>query len=260
MMQKHYVIGDVHGEYQTLLALVAKLPKDAKLIFVGDLVDKGLQSKEVIAFIRKNNYQSVKGNHESSIVEIGKLIMRYFNNEVSYADIMEKWTDNRLGTFLSYGMVEKLENGDLKFIHNKKDIKEFLDDSEWMENLPIYLELDAKHPSAKQVVVSHSNISKIWSLRHDRKQRDFFEYEAQWTRDTETVEDTDIFNIYGHTPQKHKTTIKKDYACIDRGCCYPTRTEYGMLAAYCVESGEVFEVSHVEKDYSTNNIQTRISS
>ncbi len=36
-----YIIGDVHGEYDTLLALVDKLPKDAKLIFVGDLVDRG---------------------------------------------------------------------------------------------------------------------------------------------------------------------------------------------------------------------------
>ena len=44
-MQKHYIIGDVHGEYQTLLALVEKLPKDAKLIFVGDLIDRGLQSR-----------------------------------------------------------------------------------------------------------------------------------------------------------------------------------------------------------------------
>jgi len=31
-MSKHYVIGDIHGEYQTLLALVAKLPKEANLI------------------------------------------------------------------------------------------------------------------------------------------------------------------------------------------------------------------------------------
>jgi len=46
-MQKHYIIGDVHGEYQTLLALVAKLPKDTKFIFVGDLIDRGLQSREI---------------------------------------------------------------------------------------------------------------------------------------------------------------------------------------------------------------------
>jgi len=44
-MPKHYIIGDVHGEYQTFLALVEKLPKDAKLVFAGDLIDRGSQSK-----------------------------------------------------------------------------------------------------------------------------------------------------------------------------------------------------------------------
>jgi len=62
--EKHYIIGDIHGEYQTLLALVAKLPKDAKLIFVGDLIDRGLQSRELVEYIRKNNHQVVRGNHE----------------------------------------------------------------------------------------------------------------------------------------------------------------------------------------------------
>jgi len=40
-MPTHYIIGDIHGEYQVLLKLIEKLPKDAKLIFVGDLIDKG---------------------------------------------------------------------------------------------------------------------------------------------------------------------------------------------------------------------------
>jgi serine/threonine protein phosphatase 1 len=41
---QHYVIGDVHGEYDALMRLVSKLPKDAKLIFIGDLVDIGSRS------------------------------------------------------------------------------------------------------------------------------------------------------------------------------------------------------------------------
>ncbi|MDY0264258.1 MAG: metallophosphoesterase [Sulfurospirillum cavolei] len=42
----HYVIGDVHGHFDTLKALVAKLPTEATLVFVGDLVDRGRQSSE----------------------------------------------------------------------------------------------------------------------------------------------------------------------------------------------------------------------
>ena len=35
------IIGDVHGCFDTLIALIAKLPTDAKIIFVGDLIDRG---------------------------------------------------------------------------------------------------------------------------------------------------------------------------------------------------------------------------
>jgi len=251
-MPNHYIIGDVHGEYKTLLALVKKIPKDAKLIFVGDLVDKGLQSKEVIAFIRKNNYLSVKGNHESSVIEVGKRVIAYLNNEGSYAEIMKIWTKNRLGTFLSYGLVEQMEDGYLRFINDEVAIEKFLDDSNWMENLPYYLELDSKHSSGKQVVVSHSNISKVWHMRDDMSQKEFFEYSVQWTRDKEILAGTGIFNIYGHTPQKYLLTIEKDYVCVDTGCCYE-REEYGKLTAYCVETDDVFVEKKVEDDYNHHN-------
>jgi hypothetical protein len=38
--QMTYIIGDVHGEFDSLRILADKFPKDSKLIFVGDLVDR----------------------------------------------------------------------------------------------------------------------------------------------------------------------------------------------------------------------------
>ena len=58
-MKKHYIIGDVHGEYTTLLALLEKIPKDSEIIFVGDLIDRGFRSREVVALVRKRGYQVV---------------------------------------------------------------------------------------------------------------------------------------------------------------------------------------------------------
>lgn len=55
-----FVIGNVHGCYHTLLNLIQKLPSDAKLIFVGDLCDKGNYSEDVIEFIIQNNYPSIR--------------------------------------------------------------------------------------------------------------------------------------------------------------------------------------------------------
>ncbi len=50
----HYIIGDVHGEYDMLMRLVSKIPCEAKLIFVGDFVDRGSRSVEVIRFVNVN--------------------------------------------------------------------------------------------------------------------------------------------------------------------------------------------------------------
>ena len=58
------IIGDVHGCYKTLIALIEKLPKDRNITFVGDLIDRGPGSKDVVEFVRKNNYRCVRGNHE----------------------------------------------------------------------------------------------------------------------------------------------------------------------------------------------------
>ncbi|MCF6206614.1 MAG: metallophosphoesterase, partial [Sulfurovum sp.] len=59
-----YIIGDVHGCFYTLQKLIAKLPKEANLIFVGDLVDKGNFSKETVEFVMQNGYPCILGNHE----------------------------------------------------------------------------------------------------------------------------------------------------------------------------------------------------
>lgn len=64
------VIGDVHGCYEELMELIDALGffegKVDKLIFVGDLIDKGPDSKKVIEWAKvwKNSCHFVMGNHE----------------------------------------------------------------------------------------------------------------------------------------------------------------------------------------------------
>lgn len=59
------VIGDVHGCYDELLALLdkVKVTKDDRVVFVGDLVDRGPKPVEVVNFVRVNKYECVIGNH-----------------------------------------------------------------------------------------------------------------------------------------------------------------------------------------------------
>jgi len=67
---RHLIIGDVHGMAVELRALVAELAlrSDDVLIFVGDLVDKGPESAEVVRIVRelaeRFEVVLVEGNHE----------------------------------------------------------------------------------------------------------------------------------------------------------------------------------------------------
>lgn len=70
-----YIIGDVHGCYKTLLALIKQLPKNAHICFVGDLINKGENSSDVLDFIIENNYDCVLGNHELFMIEDLPLIL-----------------------------------------------------------------------------------------------------------------------------------------------------------------------------------------
>ncbi len=73
---KRYVIGDVHGCYDELCELFEKIEKhhggyDYKLIFVGDYVDRGPKSKEVVEFImkmQKRGHVALMGNHEDMLL------------------------------------------------------------------------------------------------------------------------------------------------------------------------------------------------
>lgn len=74
------VIGDVHGEYDALLKLINCLGYDLqgnhknnnKLVFVGDLVDRGPDSVSVVKLVKSlvdnGNAQCILGNHELDIL------------------------------------------------------------------------------------------------------------------------------------------------------------------------------------------------
>jgi len=243
-MSKHYIIGDVHGEYTTLLALAEKLPKDAKLVFVGDLVDRGEHSKEVIAYIRDNGHRTVMGNHEALFCKYALEFLSYLDGKIEYKEIDQRWNrSGRFETFLSYGLVEVSKEGKFTLLNDGQKNEALRKDIEWMKRQPIYLELDTTHASGKPVVVSHSNISKVWNIRKDKEKRLEFFQTTLWTREHELDDEVQIFNVFGHTPQGFEPKITEHYACVDTGCCYSFRESdhcHGRLSAYCVESGEVF--------------------
>jgi serine/threonine protein phosphatase 1 len=76
-MSRLFAISDIHGCYKTFYDLVVNrinLTRADKLVLLGDYIDRGPSSKEVIDFIidlRKNDFNVVPlaGNHEQMLVD-----------------------------------------------------------------------------------------------------------------------------------------------------------------------------------------------
>ena len=82
--QRRLIVGDVHGQYEGLMHLLrlVSLTQHDQLYFLGDLIDRGPDSKGVLAFVRQQGYPVVLGNHESLLLEAldGKGVVQWLQN------------------------------------------------------------------------------------------------------------------------------------------------------------------------------------
>lgn len=231
-----YVIGDVHGEFDCLRRLVEKLPKESKLIFVGDLVDRGRKSKEVVEFVKNNNFLCVLGNHEKMMIEYVDEFEKTYPN-LPCMIYYHRWIHNGgKQTLLSYKVIEvDKSDGKLVYLEDKEKFQRLLDDVKWLKTLPLFIELEFKK-NDKPIVISHASMADVWYLKDDVKKQETIEEYALWNRKEPKI-DVPIFNIFGHTIQK-EVDLTKHFIDVDTGCCYADKG-YGKLSAYCIETNQI---------------------
>ncbi len=85
-----YVIGDVHGCYRTLQALLEQIewrPMGDRLIFTGDLIN-GPDSLGVLRWARDNDVESVLGNHDIHFLGVINGVRRVRRSD-SFSDLLE---------------------------------------------------------------------------------------------------------------------------------------------------------------------------
>jgi len=226
----HFVIGDLHGMLDPLLRLLKRLPREAAPIFCGDLIDRGPHGAQVVELVRKRGYPCARGNHEESFIAF----FRDFFAGMELEALISKWwvwltLNGGNQTLSSYG-----------FWRDPKDprlLARIRSDLEWMESLPLAIELQASHPSGLPVVVSHSNVTKVWRRRHEDPA--LFKETALRTRDLECDPSAGIFNIFGHTPLPLRR-LGQRCVDVDGGCCYQ-KEGLGRLVAYWVEEDRFIE-------------------
>ena len=93
------VIGDVHECVPELDDLIKKIPKEAALFFIGDLFDKGDNTKGMLDYMSdlcdKRNVWMLKGNHENYVIRrLKKEISSNFEIEKSFMTSVNYFLDN----------------------------------------------------------------------------------------------------------------------------------------------------------------------
>lgn len=181
------VIGDVAGNFKTLMALVEKMPT-GRVLSVGDMVDRGPRSKEVLEWIMKNG-SAVLGNHEHMLID-------YCHGRKFYDK----------GQWLQNGGVATLESFDGKV--PEKIIT-------WLESLPLYEE-------AHDALISHAFVPPTLPLEEACRiayDEHLYPYSILWNRGKPERRKDYAWQIAGHNSQFGAVTfsdVEGSYAvCID---------------------------------------------
>lgn len=207
-------IGDIHGfsrTLETLLDFVA--PENDRLIFLGDYIDRGPNSRQVIEKLIElsdnPNHVFLRGNHDEWLLE------SRFDKE---------WFKSWLG--LGVGGKETLRSYGAASFSPSMLLLIPQEHFDFLESTRLFFETDSH-------IFVHGSIS--WKPPEENSAD-----ELLWpTFDTLNPHPSGKWIICGHTSQPSGLPAVKDYAtCIDTFC-----SGNGWLSALDVESFEVFQAN-----------------
>ncbi len=225
------VIGDIHGCYFTFVELYKKLKNaypEIPIYLVGDLVDRGLNSYQVLNFVESEKIKFTPGNHDFMFVH-------FFKDPASI--FARSWVFNgNEPTLISY----------------EEHTKDLFRHIELIRQMPVYYNL-------KDCFISHAGISNYYSKYLDKEeyQEDplkvllplvesdkFNEVGIMWNRDE--LLNIGKLQVVGHTHQKDVTYIEDSNAVyIDTAACIGNK-----LSAVIIHENEIidtlYEETHLE--------------
>ncbi|MEM9445290.1 MAG: polynucleotide kinase-phosphatase [Verrucomicrobiota bacterium] len=209
------IIGDIHGCFDELMELVVELgyqpngdgiyehKENRKLVFLGDLVDRGPKTPEVVQFVKQ-------------MVEAEKALCVPGNHDIKF---MRKMKGKNVQIIHGLGAtLEQFEAYDKEHEGYSKIAAEFMD------SLVSHYVLDDGN-----LVVAHAGMKEAFQGRGSGKVREFALY-------GETTGETDEFGlpvrynwaaeyrgqamvVYGHTPVPDPEWLNRTI-CIDTGCVF----------------------------------------
>lgn len=212
------IIGDIAGRFDELMILLDKMPEADLILSVGDMVDRGQKSPQVLKwFMETPNAEAVYGNHEDL----------FYNAVLTGKEDYNNWC-----MWIQNGGYETAES------FRDPETGEILVDSEimeWLSKRPMYFQTD-------DLFVSHAPVTSLKHIPEDPHGRDHF---FIWNRCAPS-KPQDKFMIYGHNGQFriHKWGDGSEFAmCVDN-------SHRGKLTGVHWPTREVFEVDYLPRDES----------
>lgn len=213
MTQEIFAIGDVHGCADELEQLLTKLPlKDgAVLIFLGDYVDRGPDSRGVIDLLldleKRHPIITLKGNHESM-----------------FLDFLETPHSKRGGMFIFNGGSSTLASyADASGKYQVLDTH-----VEFLRRLKIFYESDEHffvHAGVPEIPLHQIDPIRQESILLWTRKR-FLESNYRWSK----------IIVHGHTRVK-EVDVRDNRINLDTACAYG-----GKLSALRVGTGQVYSI------------------
>jgi len=203
--QQFIAIGDIHGCRESMVALLEKLRPyyDRTFVFVGDYIDRGPASKQVVDYLldfqQEVDCVFLRGNHEQMLLDA------FERNDTAM------WMMNGgRSTLESYDILES--GGSLPEEH-----EQFYKKTRLYYDADDYFFVHAGLSPAKTIAQSLENEEERQEFLWERSHLNAFE--TPWEK---TV-------VFGHTPRPRP--LQKDKMIgIDTGCVYD-RVGYGKLTA-----------------------------
>lgn len=169
-MPRRIFIGDIHGHYDGLIRLwelLAPQPDD-QVYSVGDLIDRGPKSADVVDFIRQHASGCVRGNHEQLILDA------FVDGKINPPTLQGWLYSGGQATLSSY-------HGSLSTLEDHLD---------WLQKLPLYIDLG-------DLWLVHAGVNPMLPVAEQSS------YEMCWIRETFHSSPTPFFAdkliITGHT-------------------------------------------------------------
>lgn len=225
-----YAIGDIHGYRDKVKRLIDKLnydPSTDRLIFLGDYIDRGPDSKGVIEFMIE-----LKHTNASNIFLMG-------NHEDNFLTYIQACASD-IGS--NYWLTEPfLAGGGIATLHSYHPNLQNPHEKQLTENIPpehlSFLTTDLQlFWSNEDYIAVHAGVRPGIPLKQ-QNENDLLRIRGPFLRNSHGL---GKYVLFGHTPF-HDIFRHHDKVGIDTGACYAAMG-YGKLTAFCLQTQQTFQV------------------